>query len=92
MAFLAAAAVDPEVADLDRVLRLARTVKRLHVRYKLVVALASMINGGLVPAERVADLRVALDQVAEGADAPLLQIARDTGSLLDALATGEHVD
>ena len=91
LALAAAAVADPEIADLDRLLLLALTAKRLHVRYKIVVALVSLINKGLVQVSRVPAVREALHRMASGADDALNQLIRDAGALLDSLLTGDLV-
>jgi hypothetical protein len=89
LALAAAVAADPEPGDLHRVLLVAPTTVRLHVRYKLVVALTALINKGLVQQKDVSAIRGALQRMALKADERLERIIGDADSLLDVLSNGE---
>jgi hypothetical protein len=89
LALAAAVAADPEHGDLERMCSVAPTTARLHVRYKFVVALISLINKGFVQEKDVPAVRDALRRLAFGADEPLQRIISDAGSLLDAVSLGE---
>jgi hypothetical protein len=89
VALAAAAATDPQPEDFERLLLVAGTAMKLHVRYKIVLSLGSLINKGLVRQELAPRLREALDRMAVGADASLLRIIKETETLLDAMVAGE---
>lgn len=89
VALAAAASVDPQPEDLERLLSLASTAKRLHVRYKIVVALGALINKGLVRKSSAPRVREALDKMSAQADPALLKITEETESLLSAMVAGE---
>lgn len=91
VALAAAAAADPQSEDLERLLGLAGTAKKLHVRYKIVVSLGSLINKGLAQQEWEPRVREALDRMSVKADDPLLRIIKETESLLEAMVAGELV-
>jgi hypothetical protein len=87
---LAAAVVgQPKPDDLALLLGTQRMAKRLHVRYRLVLALAVLINKGFVAdadRERVDSSLTLFDK---GADTSLSKLIADTRSLLQEVAAGE---
>jgi hypothetical protein len=89
LALAAAIAADPDQADLDRILRVVPITSRLHVRYKLVVALLSLINQGLVQQTDVAAAEEALRRMSINADEPLQRVIAAAGTLIHALGSGE---
>jgi hypothetical protein len=89
LALAAAAAADPQPGDLERMLRVAPTTARLHVRYKLVVALMSMINKGLVQPKDKAKVHESLQRMGGGADDSLRNIINDADMLLEVISLGE---
>ncbi|MFH1345429.1 MAG: hypothetical protein ABIL01_30140 [Pseudomonadota bacterium] len=89
VAFAAAVVARPEQADLGRLLGVARKVARLHVRYRLVVALIVLINKGFARETDSASIQDALNRFRVNADAPLLTVINDAESLLKAIISGE---
>ncbi len=89
VAFAAAVIAQPEQADLGRLLGIARKAARLHVRYRLVVALIVLINKGLATVKDSASIQDALDRLRFNADPPLLTLINDAESLLKAVISGE---
>jgi hypothetical protein len=89
LALAAAVAADPEEGCLQRILQVAQAVSRLHVRYKIVLALIALINKGLVEQRDVAAVREALRKMSIRADEPLLKVIADAEKLLDAVSIGE---
>jgi hypothetical protein len=89
VAFAAAVVAQPEPDDLALLLDTQGVAKRLHVRYRLVLALAVLINKGFVAdadRERVDTTLTAFDR---GADPPLNKLIADTKSLSQEIAAGE---
>src|SRR5262249_50647192 len=89
VAFAAAVVGEPDIHDLDLLLRTQGMAKRLHVRYRLVLALAVLINRGFVADADRERVDTALTVFDKGADAPLSKLISDTKSLLQEVAAGE---
>jgi hypothetical protein len=89
LAFVSAAVAQPEAGDLKRLLRAGSICKRLHVRYRIVIALTVLINCGLVPAEEETRIEQVLDLMCQGADEPLMKIIHDARGLLETVMRGE---
>jgi hypothetical protein len=89
VAFSAAVIAQPEPGDLALLLGTQGLAKRLHVRYRLVLALAVLINKGLVADADRERIDTTLTVFDKGADAPLSKLIADTKSLLQEIAAGE---
>jgi hypothetical protein len=89
VAFAAAVVAQPETDDLALLLGTQGVVKRLHVRYRLVLALAVLINKGAVADADRERVNTTLAVFDKGADAPLSKLIADTKSLLQEVAAGE---
>jgi hypothetical protein len=63
----------PEPEDVDLLLTASENVARRHVRYKIVVALATLARAGLIAGRNVTRVRAVLDKFRGGADEPLLR-------------------
>ncbi len=90
LAFSSMVIAQPEPGDLGLWFTAASAAKqRLHVRYRLVVALTVLINKGFVATSDGQRALQALDTQEEGADGPLLTLISDTKSLLQEILSGE---
>jgi hypothetical protein len=89
LAFAAAVTADPEAADVSRLIGISGNVKRLHVRYRLVVALTVLISRGLVKKADQPEVEAALNRFRSGADLPLNTAIQDAENLLKAVLAGE---
>ncbi len=89
VAFAAAVVAQPELDDLALLLGTRGVAKRLHVRYRLVLALAVLINKGFVADTDREPVDTTLTVFDRGADAPLSKLIADTKSLLQEVAAGE---
>ena len=61
----------PEQSDLERLLRASQYVIRLHVKYRIVLALTEMIEKGLVASSNIDRVQKVLDGFMQDADKPL---------------------
>jgi hypothetical protein len=89
VAFAAAVVAQPEPDDVPLLLSTQDVVKRLHVRYRLVLALAVLINKGFVTDADRERVDAALTAFDKGADVPLSKLIADTKSLSQEIAAGE---
>lgn len=89
VAFAGAVVAQPEPGDLTMLLGTQRVAKRLHVRYRLVLALAVLINKGAVADADRERVDTTLTVFNEDADPPLRKLIADTKSLLQEVASGE---
>lgn len=64
---------DPAPGDVGLLLRAGRGVRRLHVRYKVVVAFGALLNAGLVAPTERAPIAVLLRDYKRGADESLVK-------------------
>lgn len=71
LAFAATSLAFPERDDLSRLLKIAGRVKRLHVKYRIVLALSKLLESGYIPAEEKGNIHSALDVLERGSDGPL---------------------
>ncbi|WP_369720165.1 hypothetical protein AB8Z38_23555 [Bradyrhizobium sp. LLZ17] len=83
LALTAATIAEPRAADFDLVLDASTWCKRLHVRYRIVLAISVLINEGLTPPSSGGEIQQALTTMSEGADQPLINIITDTKALMD---------
>ncbi|UGY02521.1 hypothetical protein [Bradyrhizobium quebecense] len=89
VAFAAAVVGEPGMHDLNLLLGTQGIANRLHVRYRLVLALAVLINRGFVVDADRERVDAALTAFDKGADASLSKLISDTRSLLLEVAAGE---
>lgn len=89
LAMAAATISEPTGADIDRILDASYWCKRLHVRYRMVLAISVLINEGLTPIKSHPRILQALTEIGVGADQPLIDLLKDTGALLDSIVDGE---
>lgn len=71
MALAASSLGFPEPNDLARLLKVVGRVRRLHVKFRIVLAFRKLSEKGLVPADHVHEVMNALAQLEHGADEPL---------------------
>ena len=82
LALATAVNIRPEPGDFDRLRSVAVPLQRLHVRYRVVVALAELYRKRLIPPSRRADLTALLQEYSIGADQSLQDLIDSTRSLL----------
>jgi hypothetical protein len=89
VALASAIATDPEEGDLDRILHVVPMLSRLHVRFKFVVALISMLNKGLIRDTDFDKVHETLRGMSVSADEGLQKIISDAEGLLEAIKAGD---
>lgn len=89
LALAAATIAEPKTTDFDLVVDASTWCKRLHVRYRIVLAISVLINEGLTPSNSAEQIQHSLMTMSEGADQPLNNIISDTKALVDSIAGGE---
>jgi len=87
IALASAVLAAPEKDDSRRLLTAAKSVHRLHVRYRILVALSRLVERRLLDPTEIEEWRGLLDRFEHGADASLLRMIEWTRSLL---RTEEH--
>lgn len=87
-AFASMVIATPGRDDLRLLLKSAQRAKRLHIRYRLVLALAVLINKGFVEEADRQPIAHALDAMEQGADPSLKNLIHDTNDLLAGVFVG----
>jgi hypothetical protein len=78
--------LDPEPADVERLLALSPRIKKLNVRYRLLVAFGRLHERRMLDPEQADRLVVVLDKFRVGADRPLRDRINATASLVKSTA------
>jgi hypothetical protein len=73
----------PEKGDLDRLLRVRGNVSKLHVKYRIVMAIGRIFERNLVSIEDITRVLSVLDQFAQGADDSLARRITQTRSIIN---------
>jgi len=89
LAFSSMVIAQPEPGDLALWYTAAAAAKRLHVRYRLGVALAVLISKGFVAKRDERRVLKALDRLEQDADDPLQKLISETKSLLQESLSGD---
>lgn len=71
-----------DINDANRLLKAAFCAKRLHVRYRVLLAITKLLEKGLLPSEYLKKAQSLLQEYAIGADAPLLRLISNVTSLI----------
>src|SRR5947209_3690129 len=74
----------PGPGDLQRLLRVSSGLTRLHVQYRVILAVGTLIRQALVEQNEKADVERLLQQYEQGADSALAALIQDTLALIDA--------
>jgi len=80
--------LNPEIGDLDRLITIAPRLDRLHVKYKVVMAIGRLFERNLVAAADVGRAMALLDSLARGGDAALLQRIERTRAIINTVSQG----
>lgn len=72
-----------DVGDADRLLAAAHGAKRLHVRYRVLIALTKLLERNLLPLPSLGNVRALLLEYDEGADVSLKRQLSNVTSLVD---------
>ena len=79
---------NPEIGDLDRLITVAPRLDRLHVKYKVVMAIGRLFERNLVAAADVGRAMALLDSLARSGDAALLQRIERTRAIINTVSQG----
>lgn len=72
-----------DAGDAERLLKAARGVRRLHVRYRVVIAMTKLLERNLLPLSALGTVRELLREYEVGADAPLKRVLANVTSLVN---------
>jgi hypothetical protein len=79
---------NPESGDLDRLITIAPRLERLHVKYRVVMAIGRLFERNLVTEADVGRALALLGNFSEGADAALLQRIMRTRAIINTVSQG----
>jgi hypothetical protein len=83
LALASAVHARPEPGDVDRLLRVADEVNRLHVKYRIVLACGRLAERGFAGPTEIARIRTVFRFYEADADPPLRLRLQQTAALLD---------
>lgn len=72
-----------DTGDAERLLKAARGAKRLHVRYRVLIAVTKLLERNLLPLGDIGSVRELLRDYQVGADSPLKRLLSSVTSLLN---------
>lgn len=72
-----------ENGDAERLLRAAHGTKRLHVRYRVLIAITKLLERNLLPLSSLEQVRELLHEYEEGADGALKRLIYNVKSLIN---------
>lgn len=75
-----------DTGDAERLLKAARGAKRLHVRYRVLIAVTKLLERNLLPLGDIGSVRELLRDYQVGADSPLKRLLSSVTSLLNEAA------
>jgi len=78
---------NPEPGDLDRLITIAPRLARLHIKYRVVMAIGRLFERNLVIAADVGRAMALLDSFSRRADSALLQRIERTRAIIETVAT-----
>jgi hypothetical protein len=83
MALAAAIHTAPEKGDFDRISRIARKVKRLHIKYRIAMALGRLFEQNVAGEADISRCKEILDDYNIGADPALRRRITQTKAIID---------
>lgn len=72
-----------DAGDAERLLKAARGARRLHVRYRVVIAMTKLLERNLLPLPALGAVRELLRDYEAGADGPLKRVLANVTSLVN---------